>query len=160
MTTLRPSKTMGWYSDTWHAVRQRTLSSDYLRSVRALLLELQDILSQQWDDLWLCRLDPWSPASHLPYTCQLCGACDMVSSAVPASTNSFAQCSEVVLCPWPEPSPGPRRRTEGDALQRHIEGAETSLHGPAGPAGAALLWTHVHLGDPMSVAHLSHVFMP
>ena len=41
-----------------------------------------------------------------------------------------------------------------------IEGAHTPSHEHAGPAGAALLWIHVHLRDPTSVAHLSHVFAP
>ena len=45
-------------------------------------------------------------------------------------------------------------------MQRCIEGAQTPSHGQAGPAGAALLWIHVHLRDPTSVAHLSHVFAP
>ena len=39
-------------------------------------------------------------------------------------------------------------------------GAQTRSHGQAGPAGAALLWISVHLRDPMSVAHLWHVFAP
>ena len=33
-------------------------------------------------------------------------------------------------------------------------------HERAGPAGAALLWIHVHLRDLTSVAHLPHVFAP
>ena len=53
-----------------------------------------------------------------------------------------------------------RRRTEQEALHRRIEGAHTPSHDRAGPAGAALLWVHVHLRDPTSVAHLSHVFAP
>ena len=46
-----------------------------------------------------------------------------------------------------------RGRTEEEALNRRIEDAPT-------PAGAALLWIHVHLRDPTSVTHLSHVFAP
>ena len=46
----------------------------------------------------------------------------------------------------------PRQRTEEEALQRRIEAAQTPSHGQAGPAGAALLWIHVHLRDPTSVA--------
>ena len=38
--------------------------------------------------------------------------------------------------------------------------AHTPSHERAGPAGAAFLWIHVHLRDPTSVAHLSHVFAP
>ena len=52
------------------------------------------------------------------------------------------------------------RSTEQEALQRRIEGAQTPSHGQAGPAGAALSWIHVHLTDPTSIAHLSHVFAP
>ena len=66
----------------------------------------------------------------------------------------------VAACPWPEPPAVPRRRTEKEALHRCIEGAHAPSHERAGPAGAALLWIHVHLRDPISVAHLSHVFAP
>ena len=52
------------------------------------------------------------------------------------------------------------RRTEEEALHRRIEGADAPSHKHAGPVGAALLWIHVHLRDPTSVAHLSHVFAP
>ena len=62
--------------------------------------------------------------------------------------------------PASEPPAGPRRRTEEEALHRRIEEAHTPSHERAGPAGAALLWIHVHLRDPTSVAHLSHVFAP
>ena len=64
------------------------------------------------------------------------------------------------MCPWPKPPAGPSRRTEEEALQRRIEGAQTPSHGQVGPAGAAPLWIHVHLRDPTSVARLSHVFAP
>ena len=146
--------------DTWQEGRQKTLGRDYQRRVRARLLELRDPLGQQWDDLWLCRPGPWSPASHLPHTCHLCGECDTVSSAAPMGANRCARCSQVAACPWPGPPAGSRRRTEEEALQRLIRGAHTPSHGHAGPAGAALLWIHVHLRDPTSVAHLSHVFAP
>ena len=33
-------------------------------------------------------------------------------------------------------------------------------HERAGPAGAALLWIHVHLREPTSVVHLLHVLAP
>ena len=144
--------------DTWQEVQQKTLGRDYWRRVRARLLELRDPLRQRWDDLWLCRLGPWSPSSHLSHTCHLCGECDTVSSAVPTGTNGCARCSEVAGCPWPEPSAGPRRRTEEEALHQRIGGAHAPSHGRAGPAGAALLWIDVHLRDPTSVAHLLHVF--
>ena len=55
---------------------------------------------------------------------------------------------------------GPRRRTEEEALHRRIGGAHAPSHERGGPAGAALLWIHVHLRDPTSVAHLSHVLAP
>ena len=55
---------------------------------------------------------------------------------------------------------GPCWRTEEEALRQRIEGAHTSSHEHACPAGAALLWIHVHLRNPTSVAHLSHVFAP
>ena len=146
--------------DTWQAAPQKTLSRDYRRRVRARLLELQGPLPQLWEDLWPRRLDPWSPASQLPHTCRLCGECDTVSSATPTGANRCAQCSQVAACPWPEPSAGPRRRTEEEALQRRIEGAQTPSHGQGGRAGAGLLWIQVHLEDPTSVAHLLHVFSP
>ena len=150
--------------DTWQEVRQKTLGRDYRTRVRARLLELRDPLRQRWDDLWLRvtlrRLGPWSPASHLPHTCYLCGKCDTVSSAAPMCANRCTRCSQVAACPWPEPPAGPRRRTEYEALHRRIGDAQTPSHGHAGPAGAALLWIHVHLQDPTSIAHLSHVFAP
>ena len=45
-------------------------------------------------------------------------------------------------------------------MHRRIQGAHAPSHERAGPAGAALLWIHVHLRDPTSVAHLSHMFAP
>ena len=146
--------------DTWQEVRQKTLGRDYRRRVRARLLELQDPRRQRWDDLWLRRLGPWSPVSHLPFTCHLCGECDAVSSAAPMGANRCTQCSQVAACAWREPPAGPRRRNEEEALHRRMEDAKTPLHGHAGPVGAALLWIRVHLRDPTSVAHLSHVFAP
>ena len=147
-------------SDTRQAVRQKTLSSDYRRRICAPLLEIWDLLRQQWDDLWLHRLDPWSPASHLPHTCHLCRACDTVYSTVPVGTNRCAQCSQVAACRWGKPSRAPHRRTEYEAVQRRIEGAQTPSHSHAGPASVAHLWFQVQLMDPTSVAHLSHVFAP
>ena len=144
----------------WQDVRQKTLGKDYRRRVRARLLELRDPLRQRWDDLWLGRLGPWSQASHLPHTCQVCGECDTVSSAARIGANRCARCSQVAACPWPEPAAGPGRRTEEEALHWHIGDAQTFLHGHTGPSGAALLWIHVHLRDSTSVAHLSHVFPP
>ena len=146
--------------DTWQEVRQKTLGRDYRRRVRARLLEVRDPLCQRWDDLWLRCLGPWSPPSHLPHTCHLCGECDTVSSAALTDTNRCAPCSQVAVCPWPEPSAGPHRRTEEEALHWRIGGAHTPSHERAGPAGAALLWIHVHLWDFTSVTHLSHVFAP
>ena len=148
------------HDDTWQEVRQKTPGRDYRRRVRARLLELRDPIRQRWDDLWLRRLGPWSPPSHLPHTCHLCGECDTVSSAAPTGANRCAQCSRVAACPWPEPLAGPHRRTEEEALHRRIGGAHAPSHKRAGPAGAALLWIHVHLRDPTSVAHLSHLFAP
>ena len=136
------------------------LSKDYRRRVRARLLELGDPLCQRWDNLWLRRLGPWSPPSHLPHTCHLCGECDTVSSAAPTGANRCTQCSQVAACPWPEPPAAPHRRTEEEALHRCIGGAHAPSHERAGPAGAALLWIHVQLRDPTSVAHLLHVFAP
>ena len=146
--------------DTWREVQQKTLGRYYRRRVRGCLLEIRDPLQQRWDDLWLRRLGPWSPPSHLPHTCHLCGECDTVSSAAPTCTNRCAQCSQVAACPWPEPPAGPHRRTEEEALHRRIGEAHAPSHERAGPAGAALLWIHVHLRDPTSVAHLLHVFAP
>ena len=146
--------------DRWREVQRKTLGRDYRRRVRARLLEIRDPLQQRWDDLWLRHLDPWSPPSHLPHTCPLCGECDTVSSAASTGANRCARCAKVAACPWPEPPAGPRRRTEEEALHRRIEGAHTPSHKRAGPAGAALLWIHGHLWNPTSVAHLSHVFAP
>ena len=84
---------------TWQEVRQKTLSRDYRRRVRARLLELRYPLRQRWDDLWFRRLGPWSPPSHLPHTCHLCWECDTVSSAAPTGANRCAQCSQVAACP-------------------------------------------------------------
>ena len=146
--------------DRWQEVWQRTSSKDYRRRVRACLLELRDPLCQRWDDLWLRCLGPWSPPSHLPHTCHPCGECDTVSSAAPTGANRCTQCSQVAACPWPEPPAGPHRRTEEEVLHQRIRGAHAPSHERAGPAGAALLWIHVHLRDPTFVAHLSHVFAP
>ena len=144
--------------DTWQEVQRKTLGKDYRRRVRARLLEVRDPLRQRSDNLWLRNLDPWSPPSHLPHTCRLCGERDTVSSAASTGANRCARCAQVAACPWPEPPAGPRRRTEEEALHQRIEGAHTPSHERAGPAGAALLWINVHLRDPTSVAHLSHVF--
>ena len=146
--------------ETWQQVWQKTLGRDYRRRVPARLLELRDPLCQRWDDLWLCRLGPWSPPSDLLHTCHLCGECNTVSSAAPTGTNRCAQCSQVSACHWPEPTAGPHRRTEEEALHRRIGGAHAPSHGCTGPAGAVLLWIHVHLREPTSVAHLLHVFAP
>ena len=145
--------------DTWQVVGQKTFGRDYRRRVWARLLELRGALCQRWDNLWLCPLDPLSPASNLSHTCSLCGECRTVSFATATGTNRCAQCSLVAACPWPEPPAGPRQRTEEEALQRRIEGAQTPSHGQADSANAALLWIHVHLRDPTSVAHLSHLFV-
>ena len=146
--------------DTWQEVRQKTLGRDYRRRVCARLLQLRDPLRQRWDDLWVCHLGPWLPASHLPHTCRLCGESIAVSFAAPMGDTRCAWCSQVAACPWPKPPAGPRRRTEEEALHRRIRDAQTPSDGHAGTAGAALLWIQVHLRDPTSVAHLSHVFAP
>ena len=98
--------------DTWQKVRQKTLSKDYRRRVRARLLELRDPLRQRWDDLWLRRLGPWLTPSRLPHTCHLCGECNTVSSAAPTGAIRCTQCSQVASCPRPEPPEGQHRRTE------------------------------------------------
>ena len=146
--------------DTWQEVQRKTLGKDYRRRVRARLLEIRDPLRQRWDDLWLRHLDPWSPPSHLPHTCRLCGECDTVSSAAATGANRCERCTQVAACPWPEPPAGPRRRTEEEALRRRIEGHTPPHTNRRAPRAAALLWIHVHLRDPTSIAHLSHVFAP
>ena len=83
-----------------------------------------------------------------------------MSSATPIGANRCAQCCQVAACPWPEPPAGPRRRTEEEALHQRIEDAQTPSYGHAGPAGAALLWIHLHLRDTASVTHLLHLFAP
>ena len=70
--------------------------------------------------------DSWSPASHLPLTCHLCGDCDTLSSATPTGANRCAQCCQVAACPCPVPPAGLRLRTGEEALQRRMEG--TSSH--------------------------------
>ena len=124
------------------------------------LLELRDPLRQMWDNFWLRRLGPWSPPSHLPHTSHLCGESDTVSSAAPTGANRCKQCSQVATFPWPEPPAGPQRRTEEEALHRSIRGAHLPSHERAGPAGAILLWIHVHLRDPKPIAQLLQVFAP
>ena len=62
-----------------------------------------------------------------------------MSSTVPAGTNRCMQCSQVAACPWLEPPPGLRQRTQEGALRRHMEDARTPSQGHAGPTGAALL---------------------
>ena len=147
-------------NDKWREVQRKMLGRDYRRRVCARPLEIRDPLRQRWDDLWLCHLGRWLPPSHLPHTCHLSGECDTVSSATPPGANRCAQCSQVAACPWPEPPAGPHRRTEEEALQRRIRGAHVPSHERAGPAGATLLWIHVHLRDPRSVAHLLYVLVP
>ena len=83
-----------------------------------------------------------------------------MSSAASTGAYRCPRCAQVAACAWPEPPAGPRRRTEEEALHRRIEGAHPPSHERVGPAGAALLWIHVHLRDPTSVAQLSHVFAP
>ena len=83
-----------------------------------------------------------------------------MSSAASTGANRCARCAQVAACPWPEPPAGPRRRTEEEALRQRIEGAHAPSHERAGPADAALLCIHVHLRDPTSAGHLSHVFTP
>ena len=114
--------------DTWREVQRKTLGRDYRRPVRARLLEIRDPLRQRWDDPWLRHLDPWSPPSHPPPTCRLCGECDTVFSAVSTGANRCARCAQVAACPWPEPLAGPRRRTEEEALHRRIKGAHAPSH--------------------------------
>ena len=80
--------------------------------------------------------------------------------AAPMGANRCMQCSQVAACPWPEPPAGPRRRTEEEALHRRIGDEQSPARGPAGPVGAAVLWIHVHLRYPTSLAHLWHVFAP
>ena len=100
MTLSQPSTTTGSPLTTrGKRSGRKTLGRDYRRRVRARLLVLRDPLRQRWDDLWLRRLDPWSPASHLPHTCHVCGECDTVSSAAPTGANRCAQCSQVAACP-------------------------------------------------------------
>ena len=88
------------------------------------------------------------------------GQCLAIHESDGSLSSSCIRGPQVAACPWPEPPAGPRRRTEEEALRRRIEGARTPSHEQAGPAGAALLWIHVHLQDPTSVAHLWHVFAP
>ena len=146
--------------DTRQEGRQKTLGRVYRRRVRGRLLELRDPLYQRWNDLWLRRLGPWSPPSHLRHTCHLYGACNTVSTDTPTGANRYAQCSQVAACPLPEPLAGPHRRTEEKALHRRIRGAHAPSHERAGSGGAAPLWIHMHLRDPTSVVHLLHVFAP
>ena len=56
--------------DTWQEIRQKTLSRDYRRCVRARLPEPRDPLRQRWDDIWLRVSAPGCrpPTSHTPAT--------------------------------------------------------------------------------------------
>ena len=146
--------------DTWQEVRQKTLGINYRRRVRTSLLKLQEPLRQRWNEPCLRRLGPWLPPSYLSHTCHLCGVCNTVSSDTLTGANRCAQCSQVAACPWLKPPADPHRRTEEEALHRRIRGARAPAHKRAGPARAALLRIFVHLRDPTSVAHLSHVFAP
>ena len=83
-----------------------------------------------------------------------------MSSATPTDANRCAQCSLLAACAWLEPPGGPHSRTQEEALHRRIGGEHAPSHKRAGPACTALLWIHVHLRDPTSVVHLSHVFAP
>ena len=74
-----------------------------------------------------------------------------------AGPNRCARSPPLAASPWPEPPPGPRGRTEEEALWQRIKDARTPSHVHTGPVGAALLW--MNLKDPTSVAHSSHVFM-
>ena len=98
------------------------------------------------------------PTSHTP--ADSAGKRGTVSSAATTGANRCARCAQVAACPRPEPPTGPHRRSEEEVLHRRIEEAHAPSHERASPAGAALLWIHVHLRDPTSVAHLSHVFGP
>ena len=89
---------------------------------------------QCWDHPWLLALDPWSPASHIPHTCQLCGEWDTVSSAKQTGPNRCAQCSQLAACPWPEPPAGLHRRTGRGAVTTH-RGRADPLACPSGPRG-------------------------
>ena len=146
--------------DTWQEVWRRRSAGTTSAASAAACWSSGTPPCQRWEDLWLRHLGPWSPPSHVPHTCHLCGKCDTVSSAVLTGANRCTQCSQVAACPWPKPSAGPHRRTDEEALHRRIGGAHAPSHKRAGPAGAAPLWIHVHLRDPTSVAHLSHVFRP
>ena len=88
------------------------------------------------------------PTSHTPAT------------SARSATRCPPPCRRVAAWPWLEPPAGPRRRTEEEALHRRIKDAQIPSHGKAGPPGAALLWLHVHLRDPTSVANLWQVFAP
>ena len=83
-----------------------------------------------------------------------------MSSAASTGANRCTQGSQVAACTWPEPPVGPHRHTEEEALHLRIGGAHAPSHERAGPAGAALLWIHMHLREPSSVEHLSHVCAP
>ena len=86
--------------DTWQEVRQKTLSRDYRCRVCARLLELCDPRCQRWDDLWLRRLGPWLPASHLPHTCHLRSANgrQQVPAVLPGGPRARADARKRGLC--------------------------------------------------------------
>ena len=103
------------------------------------------------------------------YFCSLVAEWQGSSNALSHDTSvidapvSAVLCLPACLCVSPQrpvarPPTGTRQGEE--ALHRRIEGAHAPSHERAGPAGAALLWIHVHLRDPTFVAHLSHVFAP
>ena len=144
---------------TWQAIRQKTLGIATGAASAPACWSSGTPFANVGTISGCTAVTPGPRPAHLSHTCHLCGECNTVSCATPTGTNRCAQCCQVAVCCWPEQPAGLRRRTEEGALQRRIEGAQTPWQGQARPA-SALLWIHVHLRDPTSVAHPSHVFAP
>ena len=121
--------------DTWRVVRQKTLNRGYRRRVRARLLELRGPLRQRWDDLWLRRLDPRSPASHLPHTCHLCGECNTVSrhTRAPTGARSAPRWRRAPVPSHPRARAGARRRRRCSGASRAHRPPRTAKRAPRVP---------------------------
>ena len=109
-------------TDTWQAVREKTLSRDNQRRVCARLLELQDSLRRRWDDCWL-RLGPWSPASHS--VLHAAGRYQQVHAVLPGGRMPLAGAT-----------PGPVAAHGGGGTATAHQGRLDPFTGPGGPRGS------------------------
>ena len=121
--------------DTWQEVQRKTRGKDYRCRVRARLLEIRDPLRQRWEDLWLRHLDPWSPPSHLPDTCRLCGECDTVSSVSVDRRQQVRAVRPGSRVPLARTSPRPAQAHRGGGPAPAHRGGTHPLTRTSGPRG-------------------------